>query len=48
MPLFMGIDGILFAGPIADGVAFVTTTILIRREMNHIRQLEQQATQGNS
>ena len=48
LPLFMGIDGILFAGPIADGVAFVTTTILIRREMNHIRQLEQQATQGNS
>lgn len=43
LPLFMGIDGILFAGPIADGVAFVTTTILIRREMNHIRQLEQQA-----
>ena len=43
LPLFMGIDGILFAGPIADGVAFVTTTILIRREMNHICQLEQQA-----
>lgn len=42
LPLFMGIDGILFAGPIADGVAFVTTTILISREMANIRRLEQQ------
>ena len=43
LPLFMGLDGILFAGPIADSVAFVTTVLLIRREMNHIRRLEQQA-----
>lgn len=43
LPLFFGIDGILFAGPIADSVAFVTTIVLISRELNHIRQLEQQA-----
>ena len=43
LPLFIGIDGILFAGPIADTVAFVTTVLLIRREMKHIRRLEQQA-----
>lgn len=32
LPLFMGIDGIMYAGPIADGLAFVVTAIMIIRE----------------
>ena len=37
LPLVWGIEGIMFAGPIADFAAFITTMILIRREMGHIR-----------
>ncbi len=28
LPLFMGIDGILFAGPIADGMALIVTSLM--------------------
>lgn len=40
LPLFLGIDGILFAGPFADGIAFLITTIFISRQMKQIRQME--------
>lgn len=33
-PLFMGIDGIMYAGPIADGMAFLISAILIKREFS--------------
>lgn len=39
LPVFMGIDGIMFAGPIADGIAFLTTVFLIRRELRHMKTL---------
>ena len=32
LPRFFGIDGILFAGPIADGMAFMAAILLLRRE----------------
>lgn len=32
-PLFMGIDGIMYAGPIADGMAFLVSVIMISREL---------------
>lgn len=32
-PLFWGIDGVLWAGPIADGVSGVLSLLLVRREM---------------
>lgn len=38
LPLFFGINGIMFAGPIADFIAFVTTVILISRQMRHLGQ----------
>lgn len=33
LPLFLGIDGIAFAGPIADGVAFIVSVLLVQKEM---------------
>ena len=32
LPIFLGIHGILFAGPVADGMAFLAAVILIRKE----------------
>ena len=32
-PLFMGIDGIMYAGPVADFLAAVVTVVMIRREL---------------
>lgn len=40
--LLGGIDGILFAGPVADTMAFLTTVCLVSREMKRIRGLEAQ------
>ena len=40
LPLFFGIDGILYSGPIAGGVAAVVSVFMIRQEMQHMRQLE--------
>lgn len=45
LPLFMGIDGILYAGPIADFVAAVVSAVMIRREMKIIsRQIQETET----
>lgn len=38
--VFGGIDGILFAGPIADGIAFLTSVFMIRLEFKKIGVLE--------
>lgn len=32
-PYFMGIDGIMYAGPVADFMAAVVTGIMIKREL---------------
>lgn len=40
LPKFIGIDGVLAAGPIADFVIFVLVVVLIVREMKEINQLE--------
>lgn len=43
LPILMGgIDGILFAGPVADTMAFLTTVCLVSREMKRIRGLKAQ------
>lgn len=36
-PLFWGIDGVLWAGPIADGLAGILALLLVRREMRKWR-----------
>ena len=35
LPLFLGFNGVLYAGPIADVLAFVICFILVRIEFNH-------------
>ncbi len=40
LPLFFGIDGIMFSGPVADFAAFLVTMLLIRREMRHMKELQ--------
>ena len=32
-PLFMGIDGVMYAGPIADAAAFALAIVFARREL---------------
>ena len=40
LPVWFGMKGIMFAAPLADFLAFVTTMILIRSEMKKMRELE--------
>ena len=35
LPLFMGIDGIMYAGPIADFMAWLTSTAMAAYELHH-------------
>lgn len=35
LPLFMGIDGVMYAGPVADLVATIICTLLVIGELNH-------------
>ena len=37
MPLFFGLDGILYAAPIADVLAFTLVIVFITREMRQMR-----------
>ncbi len=46
LPIHMGIDGILFAGPIADFLAFLITMIMVIAEFKKITRLEQQHSMG--
>ena len=39
-PLFMGIDGVMYAGPIADAAAFVLAIVFARRELAKMRGAE--------
>ena len=32
-PVFWGIDGVLWAGPVADGLAGIISLLLVKREM---------------
>lgn len=40
-PIFMGIDGIMYAGPIADGTAAVITIWFVVKQMKNMREMEQ-------
>ncbi|MDO4960907.1 MAG: MATE family efflux transporter [Eubacteriales bacterium] len=40
LPIFIGIDGILFAGPVADMLAAVTAALMVRSEFKDMHKLE--------
>lgn len=40
LPIFMGIDGIIFAGPIADAIAAVIAIVMVAFEFRAMRHLE--------
>lgn len=44
LPLFFGIDGVLYAGPVADSVAFVVSLTLISLEMKKMKKMESTQT----
>lgn len=37
-PMFMGIDGVMYAGPIADAAAFVLAVVFARRELGEMKK----------
>ena len=41
LPIFMGLDGILYSGPAADAIAAGLSIWMISREMKHMRLLEE-------
>lgn len=38
LPVFLGIDGVMLAAPVADAIAFVFSIIMIRKEFRKMRQ----------
>ena len=42
-PFFFGIDGVMYAGPIADTSAFVLAVVFARRELGIMKAAEQTA-----
>lgn len=45
LPKFMGIDGIMYAGPVADIVAAVVTVILAYYELKNMKKLQEEQRQ---
>ena len=44
-PLFMGIDGVMYAGPVADGLAAVVAAVMVRKEFR--RDIYIKSASGN-
>ncbi len=42
LPLIFGIDGALYAGPVADGAAFLLSAFLVSREFGKMRETEKE------
>jgi len=40
LPVYFGIDGVLYAGPIADGIAAAVAFIFIYREFKKLTEME--------
>ena len=40
-PLFLGIDGVMYAGPIADSAAVVVALALVTREMKRMPHVDE-------
>ena len=46
-PLFMGIDGVMYAGPIADGAAAIICSFFTVRELRELTRLQQKNEKTN-
>ena len=46
LPLCVGIDGIMYAGPIADGAAAATALFMAYFELKSMKKLEQKMVEG--
>ena len=46
-PLFMGIDGVMYAGPIADGAAAIICGFFTVRELRELTRLQQKNEKTN-
>ena len=46
-PLFMGIDGVMYAGPIADGAAAIVCGLFTVRELRELTRLQQKTEKTN-
>ena len=38
LPLFLGVEGVLWTGPVADGLAFLLSLGLLIHEHNHLKR----------
>ena len=41
LPIFFGIDGVMYAAPVADGIAAALAILFVRAEFRRLWQLEQ-------
>lgn len=48
LPTFFGIDGLLFAGPVADALSFICAIIMVIIEFRAIKKLEISVNSGNA
>lgn len=46
LPIFWGIDGVMYAAPVADGIAAVLAIIFVRVEFKNMTKIEQQQLAG--
>ena len=47
-PLFMGIDGVMYAGPIADAAAAIVCGVFLVRELKELTQKQNQTLAGEA
>ncbi len=45
LPMFLGVDGVLWTGPVADGLAFLLSLALLIYEHNHLKREHRLQTQ---
>lgn len=44
LPMFMGVTGVLWTGPVADGLAFILSVIFLVLERNHLKKEHKKQT----
>ncbi|ADG71298.1 MATE family efflux transporter [Brachyspira murdochii] len=42
LPRILGIDGVMYAGPVADGAALIVTVILVSREIKKLKKMQEE------